>query len=106
MASSTLSVPNMYMTVITAPAARMARGIVRRASTISSPIVEALSPPPQAKAIVDQKITPLSVVLGTKAAAVIGVADPNRIHATLPNPISSSPGLHAASAPTQRTHLP
>ena len=63
---------------MTTPAARIARGTVRRASTISSPIVDALSTPPNANAIVDQKMTSLRLVLGTSDAAVIGVADPKR----------------------------
>ena len=42
-----------------------------------SPIVEPLSGPPNANAIVDQKITSFKLVLGTKAFASIGVADPN-----------------------------
>src|SRR5438093_3010580 len=105
-ASRTLSVPSKYITVITAPAARIARGTIRRASTISSPIVDALSTPPKAKAMVDQKMTSFSVVLGTRDSAVIGVADPNRIHAIAPNPIRKTPGVQPASAPTLVSHLP
>ena len=63
-----------------AAAVRIARGTVRLASTISSPIVDALSTPPNANAIVDQKMTSLKPVLGISDAAVIGVADPYVIH--------------------------
>ena len=91
---------------MTAPAASMARGTVRRASSISSPIVDPLSTPPNANAIVDQKITSLRPVLGTSDEGVIGVADPNRYHDTTPRPISSSAGIHPAIAPTLFSHLP
>ncbi len=66
--------------VMNAAAVRIARGTVRLASTISSPIVDALSTPPNANAIVDQKMMSLRPVLGTSDAAVIGVADPYVIH--------------------------
>src|ERR671937_383082 len=88
------------------PAATIARGTVRRGLTISSPIVDPLSMPPKAKAIVDQKITSLRLMLGTSAAAVIGVADPNRPAATTPNTMRNRSGTHAAAAPTLFSHLP
>src|SRR5438094_2687542 len=88
------------------PAARFARGIVRRGCSISSPIVDALSTPPNANAIVDQKITSLSVVLGTSASAVIGVADPYRIQATKPKTTRRTPVVHPAIAPTLFNHFP
>src|SRR5712692_4313255 len=87
-------------------AVRMARGTVRRASTISSPIVDPLSTPPKAKAIVDQKMTSLRPVLGTSDRAVIGVADPYLIHEKNPNARRSEIGTHAASAPTFVSHFP
>src|SRR6478752_7588596 len=87
-------------------AVRMARGTVRLASTISSPIVEALSTPAKAKAIVDQKMTSLRPVLGMSELMVIGVADPYFIHEKNPNASSSDSGTHAASAPMFVIHLP
>ena len=57
-------------------AVRIARGTVRLASTISSPIVDAFSTPAKAKAIVDQKMTSLRPVLGISELRVMGVADP------------------------------
>ena len=80
---------------MTAPAARIARGTVRRASSISSPIVDPLSTPPKANASVDQKMMSFTCMLGTSACAFIGVAEPNRLHATAPRPISSIAGIHA-----------
>src|SRR3981081_3075888 len=91
---------------MTAPANRIARGTVRRASTISSPIVEALSTPPNAKAIVDQKMTSFRLVLGTIEPSVIGVADPNRNADSTPNAIRKSAGTPAAIAPTLLSHFP
>src|SRR5262249_8930468 len=105
-ATSTLSVPTMYRIVIVAPAVRIARGTVRRGSSISSPIVDPLSTPPNANAIVDQKMTSFSPVLGTNDDAGIGVAGPNRLHATAPSAISSPAGIHPATAPALFSHLP
>src|SRR5438552_12719661 len=89
-----------------APAASTARGTVRRASWISSPIVDPLSTPPNAKAIVDQKITSFRLVLGTKASGGIGVADPKRLHDTAPRTMSRPAGIQLAIAPTLFSHLP
>src|SRR5215510_14755767 len=100
-------VATIYKKVTTTPAVRIARGIVRRASRISSPIVDALSTPPNAKAIVDQKMTSLRPVLGTNVAgAAIGVADPNRVHDTTPRMMSAPAGTQLATAPTFVSHLP
>src|SRR5450759_3897221 len=96
----------MYSTVMIAPAVRIARGTVRLASLISSPIVDPLSTPPNAKAIVDQKMMSLRCMLGTRAWAVIGVADPKRPHATAPSTISSTAGVQPAIAPTLLSHFP
>src|SRR5262249_44963970 len=93
-------------TVVTTPLARIARGTVRRGSRISSPIVDPLSTPPKANAIVDQKITSLRLVLGRNAPASIGVADPNPRHATPPSPTSSVAGIQLATAPTLFRHFP
>src|SRR5260221_12347769 len=87
-------------------AVRMARGNVRLASTISSPIVDAFSTPAKAKAIVDQKITSLRPVLGISDCRVMGVADPYFIQEKNPNASSRHSGTHAASAPTFVSHLP
>src|SRR6266851_8959310 len=91
---------------MTAPAARIALGTVRRASLISSPIVDPLSTPPNAKAIVDQKMTSLRLVLGINVACVIGVAEPCRRHEIAPSTISTIAGIHAAIAPTLFSHFP
>src|ERR1043166_3596631 len=105
-ATNTLDVPAMYNSVISAPAVSTARGTVRRASTISSPIVDPLSTPPNAKAIVDQKMTSFKLVLGTNAWAPIGGADPNRLHDTAPSTMSTAAGIQLAIAPTLFSHLP
>ena len=84
----------------------MARGTVRRAFSISSPIVDPLSTPPKANASVDQKMMSLRCMLGTTAWASIGVADPNRLQATAPSAISSIAGSQPASAPTLVSHFP
>src|SRR6059036_3735661 len=89
-----------------APAVRIARGTVRRASWISSPIVDPLSTPPNANAIVDQKITSFSVVLGRSECDVIGVAGPNRTHHTTPNTMRNVAGTQAAIAPALFNHFP
>src|SRR5262245_50407391 len=91
---------------MSAPAASTARGTVRLASCISSPIVDPLSTPPKANAIVDQKITSFKLVLGTNAGADIGVADPKRRHATMPSTMSASAGIQLAIAPRLFSHLP
>ena len=80
--------------------------MVRRASTISSPIVDPLSTPPNANAIVDQKITSFSVVLGSRVRGVMGVADPNRIHHSAPNAMRKVAGTQPATAPALFSHLP
>src|SRR5207244_3221673 len=105
-ASSTQYVATTYMTVMNAPAVRSARGTVRRASLISSPIVDALSAPANAKAIVDQKITSLTLIFGTSASNVIGVADPKRFHDSTPRAISANVGIQSATAPALVNHLP
>src|SRR5262245_4297735 len=99
-------VATIYKKVTTTPAVRMARGTVRRASRISSPIVDPLSTPPKAKAIVDQKITSLRLVLGVTVSTVIGVAAPKRIHDTTPIAISSSAAAQPVTAPRLFSHLP
>src|SRR5204863_8438602 len=76
------------------------------ASLISSPIVDPLSTPPNAKAIVDQKMMSLRLVLGKNACAFMDVADPNRPQATTPSAISSSAGVHPAIVPALLSHLP
>src|SRR5271169_5113596 len=91
---------------MTAPEARMALGTVLRAFTISSPMVEALSTPPNAKAIVDQKMTSFRLVLGTKDRAVMAVADPKRLKDTTPRPMRTIDGIQPATAPTLFSHLP
>ena len=51
-------------------------------------------------------MTSFSPVLGTKAPAGIGVADPKRDHDTKPSVMSAAAGIQLASAPTLLSHLP
>src|SRR5215471_867881 len=99
-----LSVPARYSTVMRIAAATTARGIVRYASLISSPIADALSTPPYANAIVDQKITSFTLMLGTTEDVVIAVADPKRLQETAPSTISSPATIHAATPPALLNH--
>src|SRR5262250_3703926 len=91
---------------MTTPALSTARGTVRRASLISSPIVDALSTPPNANAIVDQKMTSLRLVLGRSDEGARLDADPNLTHEIAPSAMSSSAGSQPAIAPTLLSHLP
>jgi hypothetical protein len=68
--------------------------------------VDALSTPPKANAIVDQKITSFRLMLGTSDGPSIGVADPKRLHDTAPSTIRSPAGIHAAIPPALLSHLP
>src|SRR5262245_59175129 len=68
-------------------------------------MIDALSTPPNANAIVDQKITSLTLVDGRKLRALRSVADPNRAHADAPSVSSTTTGIHAATAPTLFSHL-
>src|SRR6185369_16210952 len=88
------------------PAAMTARGTVRRASTISSPIVDALSTPPNANAIVDRKTKSFNAAPGFNDAAVIGVAEPYLVHEYKPNAISRPMGIQPATAPALLSHFP
>src|SRR5882672_10624440 len=96
----------MYRKVTMAPAVRIARGIVRRASWISSPIVDPASTPPNAKAIVDQKMTSFRLVLGITVSGVIGVAAPKRYQDTAPSTINNTAAIQPAAAPRLFSHLP
>src|SRR5689334_9582001 len=69
-------------------------------------MVDPLSTPPYANAIVDQKITSFKLVLGTSACGVSAVADPCIRHAAAPRTISTIAGSHPAMAPTLFSHLP
>src|SRR5262249_20508655 len=71
-----------------------------------SPIVDPLSTPPNAKAIVDQKMTSFRLVLGANASGGIGVADPNRLHEAAPRTITTPAGIQLAIAPTLCSHVP
>src|SRR3974377_1238064 len=92
--------------VMTAAAVKIALGRVRRASTSPSPVVEALSTPANANAIVDQKMTSFRPVLGSSDCALIGVADPYFIQEYDPNAISSDTGTQPARALVLVLHLP
>src|ERR1044071_6467232 len=91
---------------MTTPAMRIARGTVRCASSISSPIVDPLSTPPNANAIVDQKMTSFRLVLGTRVVELFGVADPTRRQETNAGARTSAATTQLASAPTLFSHLP
>ena len=65
--------------MISTPPINSALGMFRRGSRISSPIMDALSKPLRENAMVDQKMTSLSRVLGTRLSAVNGVAEPKRV---------------------------
>src|SRR5439155_13805030 len=54
----------------------------------------------------EQKITPFSLVLGTKACGGIGVADPKRLHDTAPRTISRPAGIELAIASMLFSYLP
>ena len=69
-------------------------------------MVEPLSTPPNANAMVDQKITSFKLVLGARVCGVIGVAVPNRLHEIAPSTISTSAGIQPATAPMLFSHLP
>ena len=51
-------------------------------------------------------MTSFSPVLGTNADGGIGVADPNRFHATAPRTIRNAAGIHEATAPALFNHFP
>src|SRR5579872_1607595 len=106
MATRMLKVPAMYRRVTETAAAITARGMVRRASRISSPIAEPLSRPPNANAMVDQKITSLSDVAGTKERALRDVADPYRSHETTPSTMTAAATIQLATPPMLFNHLP
>src|SRR5258708_30231837 len=88
------------------PAVMTARGIVRSASTISSPIVDPLSTPPNANAIVERNTRSLSPVPGVSVCAVMGVADPDFIQEYRPNATRNPSGIHPAIAPALLNHFP
>src|SRR6476620_5587642 len=69
-------------------------------------MVDALSTPPKANAIVDQKITSFRSVLGTNEAAGMGVAEPYRDHESHPRTTSAPAGIQLAIAPTLFSHFP
>src|SRR5215471_20244299 len=89
-----------------APEMRTAFGIVRRVSTISSPIVDGASTPAYANAIVEKKIRSLRSVPGMNERGVIGVADPYFDPEYRPNRMRNATGIHPAIAPTLLSHLP
>ena len=67
---------------------------------------EPASSPVKAKAMVDQKTMSRRPVDGRSECAVIGVADPNRAHATKPMPMRRSIGIQVPIAPAAESHLP
>src|ERR1700722_19331246 len=83
-----------------------ARGMFRRGSRISSPIIDALSTPVTENAIVDQKIISLMCTLGTNADGASDVADPYRPQITTLSTMSSIAGTHRPTAPALCTHFP
>jgi hypothetical protein len=74
--TSTATVPAMYMSAINAPAAKTARGSVRRGSRTSALIAETSSSPVNANAICDQKLTVSQFHTGRMFAQVNCVTEP------------------------------
>src|SRR5271170_7457626 len=72
------NVPAIYMSAISAPAAKTARGSVRRGSRTSSLIAETSSNPVNAKAICDQKLTVSQFHEGNMLATLKWVTEPCR----------------------------
>src|SRR5258708_16693423 len=78
--ASTATVPTIYISAISAPAANTARGSVRRGSRTSALIVETSSNPVNANAICDQKLTVSQFHTGKMFAQVNRVTEPWRSH--------------------------
>ncbi len=94
------------MSAMNGAEAKIARGIVRCESRISSPMKDADSTPVQAKAIVDQKIRSRSRKPGTIASGVQALAEPNRHQTPAPTAIRISVASQRATDPTLKSHLP
>ena len=94
------------MSAMSGAEAKMARGMVRRASRISSPMNEADSKPVRAKAMVAQKIRSRRCRPGVRLSRLKVVAGPSRSQAVAPIPISRSVATQRACAPAVFSHLP
>src|SRR5271165_3694823 len=105
-ATSTAIVPKTYPAVIMKPAAISPRGMVRRASLISSPMNDADSAPLKAYSSVAQTPKLPRFNEGFIAAALNLVAEPNFHQATPPTTQSSAIGSHVPTAPRLLSHLP
>src|SRR5262249_16895694 len=89
-----------------APATIRARGIVRRASLISSPMNEAASEPLKAYRMVAQTPSVVKLNEGVKLGAVKDVEEPNFAHAIIVTTHNRLTGIQTPSAPRLLSHLP
>ena len=94
------------MAVMMAPAVRMARRMVRPASTISSLISDAVSRPANPKAMVAHRMMSWRLVDGTRSPAAIGVAGPKRASAMAPIATRKPIGIQVPRPPALCSHLP
>src|SRR5579859_6197115 len=88
------------------PPTRIAQGMLRRGFSISSPMAEPASTPPNAKNTVDQKIALLIVQCGVRLAAVKCVAGPKRVYDHAASERSAISGRMLPSEVTLFSHLP
>src|SRR5580698_405538 len=88
------------------PAIVRARGMVRRASLISSPINEPVSTPPNAKKIVDQKIAFLKSACGMRLSEEKLVAEPWYFAKIAASISSTETGIHAPREQQLFNHFP
>ena len=99
-------VPSTYSVTIVIPAITIARGIVRAGSLTERAIMDAVSTPPKANAIVDQNRTSFSASSGMEAGSAKLVALPNRAAPIRPSVIRMSAGIQTPTAPAFCTHFP
>src|SRR5262249_52266443 len=87
------------------PAKSKARGMLRRASLISSAISDADSEPISAKMMTDQKTMSATRVDGMKLRGANEVAEPKCFQAAKPRTITMNVGTHMATAPRLCAHF-
>ena len=88
------------------PPTRIAQGITRRGFSISSPIADPASTPPNAKKTLDQKTALLRLQCGISAAAVKWIAGPKRTYDAAASSISALNGSRLPSELMLFSHLP
>ena len=96
----------MYISAISAPEAKIARGNVRCGSRTSSLIAETSSRPVNANAICGQKFTVSQSQCGSIAAHVKCVTDPCRAHSSSATPTIIISGTYVPTPPAFCSHLP